>query len=102
MSDADATANFIPFLGITGVVKDRFLDKVVDVEFECGECCKKVFGGRLALIGNDFILLSQVHLSKPILVKAFSAGKLVVKEFVESIIIPFDRVCSIEIRAKIC
>lgn len=100
MSDVDA--NILPVLDIAGVIRDRFLSRVVDVEFECGECCKKAFGGNLALIGNGFILLSQTHPSKPILVKAFSAGKLVVKEFVSLIFIPFDRVCSIEVRASIC
>lgn len=101
MSDVEATALF-PVLDITGVIRDRFLDRIVDVEFECGECCKKAFGGNLALIGCNFILLSQTHPSKPILVKAFSAGKLVIKEFISSILIPLDRVCSIEIRASIC
>lgn len=102
MSDVDATANFVPIMDITAVIRDRFLDQVVDVEFECGECCKKAFGGNLLLVGCDFILLTQVCPTEPILVKAFSAGNLVIKEFVSSIIIPFNRICSVEIRSGVC
>lgn len=103
MTDIDTAISCIPpGMGMAEVIKNRFLDHVVDVEFSCGECCKKAFGGKLAFIGSDFILLSRPDLTQPILVKAFSAGKLVAKEFVSLIFIPFEHVCSIEIRTQVC
>ncbi|AOQ24454.1 hypothetical protein MTAT_23020 [Moorella thermoacetica] len=38
----------------------RFQDRVANVEFFCGECCKKDKGGKLTLVGRDFIELIEV------------------------------------------
>ncbi len=77
----------------------RFQDKVVNVEFFCGECCKKAKGGKLTLIGRDFIELTADDYDE-IEVLTFSGGNLVDTEFVDVIIIPLSQVCSVEIPEK--
>ncbi|MDN5327277.1 MAG: hypothetical protein PWP41_1973 [Moorella sp. (in: firmicutes)] len=77
----------------------RFQDRVVNVEFFCGECCKKAKGGKLKLIGRDFIELTEVD-NLEIEVITFSGGHVVDNEFVDVIIIPLSQVCSVEIPEK--
>ncbi|SMB91845.1 hypothetical protein SAMN00808754_0534 [Thermanaeromonas toyohensis ToBE] len=74
----------------------RFQDKVVNVEFFCGECCKKAVGGTLTLVGRDFLELEAPQEEK-IQVFTISGGTIVLEELVEAIIIPLKQVCSVEI-----
>lgn len=77
----------------------RFQGRVVNVEFFCGECCKKAKGGKLTLIGRDFIELTEVD-DLEIEVITISGGDVVDTEFVDVIIIPLSQVCSVEIPEK--
>ena len=70
----------------------EFLKKRINVEFECGNCCKRVTGGTLVEVGSDFIRLEGdiniiifiPGLTKPIIKKA------------RIIVIPIIRICDIE------
>lgn len=85
---------FNPFQNFTGRLDVEFQCKRVNVEFCCGNCCKKAVGGILTLIGRDFIELTS---DCPFEVLTFVPGVAVpFKEWVRAIIIPLDRVCSVE------
>ena len=59
-----------------------------------GECCKKAVGGILTLIGRDFIELTSDHSFE---VLTFIPGVAApFRERVRVIIIPLERVCSVE------
>lgn len=79
-------------------VVDKLTDKhhKIGIEFECGDCCKKVINGsRLFFVFGLAILLPAK--GDCLFVKLFSGGKLVDKEIVRAIVIPVKRICSIEI-----
>lgn len=70
----------------------------IAVEFECDDCCKKALNARILRIIRGFVILVGFG-GASILVKTISGGQLVERELVRAIIIPLDRVCSIEIGA---
>ncbi|WP_422445649.1 hypothetical protein [Thermoanaerobacterium sp. DL9XJH110] len=71
-------------------------DKKIGIEFECGDCCKKVINGsHLFFLGNFAILLPEP--GDCLFLKVISGGKIVDKEIMKKIIIPANRICSIEI-----
>ena len=73
-------------------VKKTFKGKVVNVEFHCGDCCKKVIKGKLHIVTDSFIeLVEDDHSIKVI---TFSVAKKFV-EHVEKIIIPVKLVFTI-------
>lgn len=89
---------FNPFQNFIGQLDKNFQCKEVNVEFSCGDCCKKAVGGILTLIGRDFIELTS---DDSFDVLTFIPGvKEPFKERVRVIIIPLDRVCSVERPAK--
>jgi len=67
----------------------------IAVEFECDDCCKKALNARILKIICEFLVLVGFG-DGCILVKTISGGELVEKELVKAIVIPLDRVCSIE------
>lgn len=70
----------------------------IAVEFECDSCCKKALNAKILKIIDEFLVLTAFD-DDGILVKVISGGILVEKEIVKVIIIPLDKVCSIEIDA---
>lgn len=70
----------------------------IAIEFECGNCCKKVLNGAKIIIIFDFVILLPRH-RETLLLKVFSDGKVVDKQIMSSIIIPFDKICSFEFGA---
>ncbi|NPV54441.1 MAG: hypothetical protein HPY71_13150 [Firmicutes bacterium] len=70
----------------------------IAVEFECDDCCKKALNAKILTIVDGFLIL--VGFNKGcILVKTISGGELVEKEVVRAIVIPLNRVCSVEFGA---
>lgn len=85
---------FNPFQNFIGRLDKDFQCKVVNVEFSCGDCCKKAVEGVLTLIGRDFIELTS---ERSFEVLTFIPGiKEPFRERVRAIIIPLERVCSVE------
>ncbi|MDN5302531.1 MAG: hypothetical protein PWQ60_2045 [Thermoanaerobacteraceae bacterium] len=71
-------------------------DKKIGIEFECGDCCKKVINGaKLFFIFNFAVLLPAS--GDCLFMKVFSGGQLVDKQIMKKIIIPIGRICAIEI-----
>lgn len=70
----------------------------IAVEFECDDCCKKALNARVLKIACGLLILVAFP-GGCILVKTISGGQLVERELVRAMIIPLDRVCSIEIGA---
>lgn len=71
-------------------------DKKIGIEFECGDCCKKVINGaKLFFIFNFAILLPEP--GDCLFLKVISGGKIADRETMKKIIIPANRICSIEI-----
>lgn len=70
----------------------------VAVEFECDDCCKKALNARILTVVDEFLIL-VAHDDGCILIKTISGGQLVEKEIAKAIIIPLERVCSIEFDA---
>jgi hypothetical protein len=90
---------FNPFENFTGRLDKEFQCKPVNVEYSCGNCCKKAEGGILSLIGKDFIELTADDDS--IDVFTFVAGvDKPFKQSVREILIPLDNICSIQRAAK--
>ncbi|MBE3571534.1 MAG: hypothetical protein IMW95_01070 [Moorella humiferrea] len=74
----------------------RDQDKKFGIEFECGDCCKKVINGsQLFFIKNFAVLLPDRGDS--LLLKVFSGSKLVEQQILRAIIIPAGRICAVEI-----
>lgn len=92
----------IPLESLKQRIECFWQDKIVAVEFECGDCCKKAEFGKLRFVGIDFIELTRVD-KIPLKVIVFLAGVGKVKEIkVDRIIIPLDNVCSIQTVQKDC
>ncbi len=70
----------------------------IAVEFECDGCCKKALNARIVAIISGFLILVGFG-GASIVVKTISGGQLVERELVRAIVIPLDRVCSIEVGA---
>jgi hypothetical protein len=88
--------NTLDMFGETFVfeLKEEFLNRVVNVEFCCGDHVKKAKNGRLIEVGKDFIEL--VADDEAIEVILFGEEKQIDEERVAKIIIPIDHVCSVE------
>ena len=76
--------------------EDKKEDKKIGIEFECGDCCKKVINGSKLFFIKHFAVLLPAH-GDCLFLKVFSGGKLVDKQIMRAIIIPVDRICAIEI-----
>lgn len=69
----------------------------IGIEFECGDCCKKVLNGaKLFFIFNFAVLLPEP--GDCLFMKVFSGGKLVDKQIMRAIVIPVGRICAIEVQ----
>ncbi|MBE3581746.1 MAG: hypothetical protein IMW96_08995 [Thermoanaerobacteraceae bacterium] len=75
---------------------DKKEDKKIGIEFECGDCCKKVINGSKLFFIKKFVVLLPAR-GGCLLLKVFSGGKLVDRQILKAIIIPIDRICAVEI-----
>ncbi|MCL6448760.1 MAG: hypothetical protein K6U04_11515 [Armatimonadetes bacterium] len=75
---------------------DKKEDKKIGIEFECGDCCKKVINGSKLFFIKNFAVLLPAH-DDCLFMKVFSGGKLVDEQIMRKILIPVDRICAIEI-----
>ncbi|AKX93887.1 hypothetical protein [Neomoorella thermoacetica] len=72
-------------------------EKEIGIEFECGDCCKKVINGSKLFFIMNFAVLLPAR-GDCLFMKVFSGGKLVDKQIMRAIIIPVERICAIEIQ----
>ncbi|AFV12597.1 hypothetical protein Tph_c24100 [Thermacetogenium phaeum DSM 12270] len=86
------------FEAFSSVLTDNFHKKKVNVEFFCGECCKKAVKGKLEHIDRHVIILDGDE--KDIKVITFGDKGPIDIEFVEKIIIPIKNICSVEIPSR--
>ncbi len=70
----------------------------IAVQFECGKCCKKVLNVKKAIEFGGFVFLVPPA-KECLLIKTFNKGKLVDKQLAKVIIIPKNRICSVEYNA---
>ncbi len=70
----------------------------IAIEFECGHCCKKVLNGEFIDVLGSYVVLRPAR-NQDLMIKVFSAGVLVERQTADVIIIPVDRICSIEFGA---
>ncbi|HHV79628.1 MAG TPA: hypothetical protein GXX40_08505 [Firmicutes bacterium] len=73
----------------------RLQDSRVNVEFFCGNCCKKAIGGTLSKIGTNFIELTAHHELQIEVITFFNETTF--SQFVDGIVIPITQVCSVEL-----
>jgi hypothetical protein len=72
----------------------------IAIEFECGDCCKKVLNGdRLIPIISLGIVVLLPPSGSTLLIKLFSGGQRVETQMARAIIIPIDRICAVEFGA---
>jgi len=81
---------------MTGLNCDKTRDKI-GIEFECGECCKKVLNGSKLFLINKFVVLLPAP-GDCLFLKMFGGGKLLDKQIMRAIAIPFNNLCAIEIQ----
>lgn len=86
---------------------DNGLESVIDsicdssrrigVEFECGDCCKRISNGAKIFFTCDSLILLPKQCESLVL-RVFCCGKIVDKQLLTAIIIPLEKLCSIEIQ----
>jgi len=74
-------------------------DDRIAIRFECGECCNRVSNGAKLSFSPKFVALAPEDRDE-LVVQTFSDGELVEKRKLKKIIIPINRICSIEIEEK--
>lgn len=82
--------------GLEAVVERLSTKKKIGLEFECGDCCKKVLNGAKLFFYKGVAILFP-RKGDCLFLKLFSGGNLVDEETMRAIIIPVKRICSIEI-----
>jgi len=83
---------------ILGDIIGQPTSRSIAIEFECGECCKKVLNGETITVTDCFVIL-QPAMGQMLELKLFSGGELVERQRLRIIIIPIDHICSIEFGA---
>lgn len=97
VNQEEGTRTLSPLQNFNERLDTDFQDRLVNVEFFCGDCCKKVIGGILTRIGKDFIEVTAVTPFTPFLILTFFPGQcLPLVEIATAIIIPLKQVCSVE------
>ena len=76
----------------------RPVTRNIAIEFECGDCCKKVLNGESIVVTDCFVILRPA-IGERLEIKLFSGGELVERQRADIIVIPIDHVCSIEFGA---
>ncbi|MGI6707078.1 MAG: hypothetical protein ACOX6S_12915 [Clostridia bacterium] len=74
------------------------VNRNIAIQFECGHCCKKVLYGQYIDVLGSYVVLRPMR-NEDLIIKVFSAGELVERQRADVIIIPVDRICSIEFGA---
>lgn len=71
----------------------------ITIEFECGDCCKKVSNGAFFFFFFNFVVLLPSK-DEFLTIKLFNGGNLVEKEKAKVIVIESRRICSFEFGPK--
>lgn len=74
-------------------------DRNIAIEFECGGCCKRVSNGEDIDVMNCFVVLRPAR-NERLCLKLVSGGCVVERQRLREIIIPIDKICSIEIGSE--
>lgn len=74
-------------------------DFTVAVEFECGGCCRKAYNATIADV-LDGVLILVAGECDPIVVKVICPRECEEKEYAQIVIIPLDKISSVEIAEK--
>jgi hypothetical protein len=100
MSSPDNAKNEPMVAALKAAVDSWVCDKKprIAIEFECGDCCKKVLNGAKIFFKDYFVILLPAE-GEFLLLKLFSCGKLVEKQVLAKIVIPVKRICSVEFGA---
>lgn len=91
-----------PLAGIEQVIDDLVSGgcrRRIGLEFECGECCKKVTNGSEIDFKFNLVILKADE-DELLHLKVFSDGKLVDEQWLKAIVVPKDRVCAIETESR--
>jgi len=76
-------------------------DNDIAIEFECGACCKKVLNGdRLFPIISLGVVVLLPRQGQFLDIKLFGEEGIIERQTARAIIIPIDRICSIEFGAQ--
>jgi len=72
----------------------------IAIEFDCGGCCKKVLNGErlIPIVGLGVVVLLPDR-GDHLLVKLFGEDAIIERQLVRAIVIPIDRICSVEFGA---
>ncbi len=84
---------------VLGDIIARPASRNIAIEFECGECCKKVLNGESIVVADCFVILRPA-IGERLVIKLFSGGELVERQRADIIVIPIDHICSIEFGAE--
>lgn len=79
---------------------EKFQDQIVVVEFCCGKFLKKAMG-ILTLIGGDFLELAGTARDL-VIIDIFGEDSIIETEKALKVVIPLDRVCSVELICPPC
>ncbi len=71
----------------------------VAVEFSCGSCCKRARNAKIADV-VDGVLVLVARCDEPIIVEVVCPKECAEKEFAKIVIIPLDKISSVEISEK--
>src|SRR5690554_883323 len=70
----------------------------ITIQFECGDCCKVIEGGRnINVVGNYVVLTSNTN---DLTLRIISNCRTITRRRITSIIIPIDRICSFEFESR--
>lgn len=72
----------------------------IAVQFECGKCCKKVLNGdRLVPVLSLGVVVLLPPSGESLLIKLFGEEGIIERQMARAIVIPIDRICSLEFGA---
>lgn len=76
-------------------------DRNIAIEFECGDCCKKVLNGQqiIPIVSLGIVVLLPPN-GEYLLVKLFGEEDIIETQIARAIVIPLDRICAVEFGAQ--
>jgi hypothetical protein len=92
-----------PFEGIAELIGELVGERChnrIGIEFECGDCCKKVTNGAELEFKCPNLIILEADEDEFLKLKIFSDGKLVDEQKLKAIIVPKKRICAIEIEPR--
>lgn len=85
--------------GLESIFDKKHDDDKIAIRFDCGECCNRVSNGAKLSFNLKFAALIPEK-GDELLVQTFSDGELVDKRKLKKILIPINRICSIEVEER--